>query len=165
MKSAKLQFFFILFNLVVFNTRAQEITAFPTMWGMEYYQDDKEITRQEVKSIFSKNEEVYAHWKKANTKGVVAGIALVGEFVGVFWATSELLNDDPNLTKRDKAKNAIGPLAGGLAGAIVGVIYLNSANKSRKRAILSYNKQFDKTTTFRLVPVGNANGLGLALRW
>ncbi len=155
----------IILLTIAVNVSAQEITAFPTMWGMEYYQDDKEITRKEVKSIFSKNEEVYAHWKKANTKDVVAGIALAGEFVGVFWATTELLNDDPTLTNRDRAKNAIGPLAGGLAGAIVGVIYLNSANKSRKRAILSYNKQFDKTTTFRLVPVGNSNGLGVALRW
>ncbi|MFC3972189.1 hypothetical protein [Maribacter confluentis] len=165
MKLIKFYLFSILVILVCSNVKSQEITMFPTMWGMEYYQDDKEITKAEVKSIFSKNEEVYAHWKKANTKDVVAGIALVGEFVGVFWATSELLNDDPSLSKRDKAINAVGPMAGGIVGAVVGLIYMNSASKSRRRAILTYNKQLDDQTTFRIEPITNGAGFGLALKW
>lgn len=151
--------------VVITNTIAQEITTFASMWSMEYYQDDQKIAKKEVKALFSKNEEVYMHWKKADTKEIVAGVALVGEFVGVFWGVSELLNDDPLLSNRDKAKNAIGPLAGGLGAAIVGVIFLNSANKSRKRAILSYNKHFDTKTTFRLEPVANESGLGIAIKW
>jgi hypothetical protein len=165
MKSLKIKLFLVLFVVVIANTIAQEITSFAGMLSMEYYQDDQKITKKEVKDLFLKNEEVYTHWKKADTKDIVAGVALVGEFVGVFWGVSELLNDDPLLTSRDKAKNAIGPMAGGLGAAIVGVIFLNSANKSRKRAILSYNKQFDKKTTFRLEPIGNKAGLGLAIKW
>ena len=165
MKSLKIKLFLSLFIVVISTGTAQEITSFVNIWGTEFYQDDQEITRKEVKEIFSKNDEVYQHWKKADTKDIIAGVALVGEFVGVFWATSELLNDDPSLTNRDKAKNAVGPMAGGIAGAIVGIIYMNSANKSRKRAILSYNKQFDKKATFSFEPVANESGLGLAIKW
>ncbi|WP_339653133.1 hypothetical protein [uncultured Maribacter sp.] len=165
MNSLKTKLFLALFVITITNILAQEITSFSSMWSMEYYQDDQKITRKDVKDLFSKNDEVYQLWKKADTKEIVAGVALVGEFVGVFWATSELLNDDPSLTNRDKAKNAVGPMAGGIAGAIVGIIYMNSANKSRKRAILSYNKQFDKKATFSFEPVANESGLGLAIKW
>ena len=64
------------------------------------------------------------------------------------------------MTNRDKAKNASGSIAGSIGAAIIGVIYMNSTSKSRKRAILSYNKQFDGKTTFRLEPVVNGAGLG-----
>tara|TARA_R110000868_G_scaffold88836_3_gene247488 strand:- start:73 stop:570 length:498 start_codon:yes stop_codon:yes gene_type:complete len=165
MNSLKTKLFLALFVITITNILAQEITSFSSMWSMEYYQDDRKITRKDVKDLFSQNEEVYLHWKKADTKEIVAGVALVGEFVGVFWATSELLNDDPLLSNGDKAKNAIGPLAGGIGAAVIGAIFLNSANKSRKRAILSYNKQFDKKATFSFEPVANESGLGLAIKW
>jgi hypothetical protein len=165
MKSLKIKLFLVLFVVVITNIMAQEITSFAGMWGMEYYQDDKKITRKEVKDLFSKNEEIIMHWKKADTKEVVAGVALLGQFAVGIWGISELLNDDPNLSNRDKAKNAIGPLAGSLGAGIIGAVFLNSANKSRKRAILSYNKQFDTKTTFRLEPIGNKAGLGLAIKW
>lgn len=165
MKSLKIKLFLSLFIVVISTSTAQEITSFVNIWGTEFYQDDQKITRKDVKELFSKNDEVYQHWKKADTKDIVAGVALVGEFVGVFWATSELLNNDPLLTNRDKAKNAVGPLAGGIVGALVGIIYMNSANKSRKQAILTYNKQFDDKTTFKIEPVANGAGVGLAIKW
>tara|TARA_R110002167_G_scaffold6554_1_gene30376 strand:- start:209 stop:706 length:498 start_codon:yes stop_codon:yes gene_type:complete len=165
MKYLKVKLFLVLFVVVIANSMAQEITSFASMWGMEYYQDDQKIIKKDVKDLFSKNEEVYMHWKKADTKEVVAGVALLGQFAVGIWGISELINDDPNLSNRDKAKNAIGPLAGSLGAGIIGAIFLNSANKSRKRAILSYNKQFDKKTTFRLEPVANGSGFGLAIKW
>ena len=165
MRTFKFSIFFLVVISVSTKAIAQEITSFQGMWSMEYYQDDKKITRKEVKNLFSNNEGVNKHWKKADTKTVVAGVAAIGQFAGAIWGFSELLNDDPSLSNRDKAKNSIGPLAGSIGAGIIGAIFLNSANKSRKNAILTYNKQFDSKTTFRMEPISNNNGLGLALKF
>ena len=165
MKALECSLCLVLFIIVSLKSYAQEITVFPSLWKFEYYQDDQEITKKELKNLFSKNEEVNILWKKANTKEVVAGVAAIAQFAGTIWGLSELLNDDPMLSSRDKAKNSIGPIAGSLGVGIIGAVFLNSANKSRKRAILTYNKQFDSKTTFRVETVSSVNGLGLALKF
>ena len=91
--------------------------------------------------------------------------ALVGEIVGVTWGSVELFNNDPFVSDRDKARKAIGPLLGGIGSGIIAIIFLNGSYKARKQAILAYNKQFDDKTAFKLRPVSNENGLGIALRW
>lgn len=154
--------FFIFFSV---KSLAQEVTVFQGFWQDEYYQDDNKITKKEVKALFSKNEDVNMYWKKADTKEIIARVAVMAQLAGTIWYVSELVNDDPSLSNRDKAKNAVAPFIGSLGAGIVGIIFLNSANKSRKKAILTYNKQFDTQTTFRLEPISNGNGLGLALKW
>lgn len=145
------------------NINAQEITIFPGFWSPEYYQDDQRIDRKELKALFAKNDEVQAHWKKAKGQEVGFAIATAAELGLVIWAYSELLDD--SRSERDRAKSAVGPLLGGLGAAVVGAVFLNASNKSKKKAILTYNKQFDKQTTFRLVPISNQNGLGLSLKF
>ena len=161
----KVKCFLIVLFAMAINVSAQEITTFTGIWGMEYYQDDKEITKKEVKELFSSNNEIYSDWKKADTKKSIATIALVGEIVGVTWGSVELFNNDPFVSDRDKARKAIGPLLGGIGSGIIAIIFLNGSYKARKQAILAYNKQFDDKTAFKLIPVANENGLGIALRW
>ena len=49
----KVKCFLIVLFAMAINVSAQEITTFTGLWGMEYYQDDKEITKKEVKELFS----------------------------------------------------------------------------------------------------------------
>ncbi len=161
-KSVSLLIFFV---FLVSKVRSQEITMFPGFWSAEYYQDDEKISKKQLEVLLAKNEEVQAYWKKSKTQEIVAGIAVIGEIGFLVWAYSEILNDNPYLSNRDKAKNAIGPLLGGIGATTIAAIFHTASNKSKRRAILTYNKQFDKKNVYRLAPVGNENGLGLAIRF
>ncbi|APA63584.1 hypothetical protein [Maribacter sp. 1_2014MBL_MicDiv] len=66
----KVKCFLIVLFAMAINVSAQEITTFTGIWGMEYYQDDKEITKKEVKELFSSNDEIYSDWKKLTQKRV-----------------------------------------------------------------------------------------------
>ncbi len=148
---------FVVLFLVFCTAQAQEITVFPGFWKTEYYQDDNQITKQELKTLFSKNEEANAHWEKSNKNSTIAYIAIAGQTAGAFWLGTQLGSEDNG--------DIVAPLAATLGFGIIAGIFLNAANKNGKRAILTYNKQFDDKTTYRLVPVSNQNGLGLALKF
>lgn len=149
--------FFALSVFFVLNSNAQEITAFPGFWSMEYYQDDNKISKKELKALFAKNEEISTYWRKSNTYSTLGYLSLLGEGAGAFWLASTLNTDNPNET--------LAPLGVTLGFATIGVIFIHSANKNAKKAILTYNKQFDNKTTFKLVPTSNRNGVGLALKF
>jgi len=161
-KSITLLLLFVFFSA---ESSGQEITVFPGFWSSEYYQDDKKIDKKELEALFAKNEEVQAYWKKSKGQEIAAAVALTAEMGFAVWMTLELLNDDPNLYARDRAKNALIPVIGAIGTSIVGTVFMYASAKSKKKAILTYNKQFDKKTAFRLVPVSNQNGVGLALKF
>ncbi|MFS4449120.1 hypothetical protein [Maribacter sp. 2307UL18-2] len=163
MKILKTQLLLILLVLYAPKVMAQEITMFSGFWAPEYYQDDKKINKKELEALFIKNDEVQLQWKKAKTQETVAGIATLAELGLLVWAYSEILDD--RRPKNERAERALGPLVGSLGSLVIGVIYLTKANRSKKNAILTYNRQFDKQTSFYITPVGNQNGLGLALKF
>lgn len=165
MKNLSFILFFLLFISFSSTVQAQEITVFPGFWSSEYYQDDERITKAELNALMAKNDAINAYWKKAKTQEIIGSISLAAEFGLAFWAFGELYNDNSQFSEKDKAKNALGPMIGALGAATVGVIFLHAAGKSKKKAILTYNKQFDTKTSFRLVPVSNQNGLGWAIRF
>lgn len=140
---------FLLFS----NAQAQEITVFPGFWKTEYYQDDNQITKQELKILFSKNEEVNAHWEKSNKNSTVTYIAIAGQTAGAFWLGTQLGCEDNG--------DIVAPLATSLGFGIIAGIFLNAANKNGKKAILTYNKQFDDKTTYRLAPVSQSKWIGI----
>lgn len=142
---------------------AQEITMFPGFWAPEYYQDDQKINKKELEALFLKNVDVQSQWKKAKAQETVAGIATLAELGLLVWAYSEMLDD--RRPRNERARRALGPFVGSLGSLVIGAIYLTKANKSKKNAILMYNKQFDKQTSFHIAPIGNQNGLGLALKF
>ncbi len=137
--------------------KAQEITAFPGFWSTEYYEDDTKITKQELKTLFAKNEEVNRYWKKSNKNETLAYIAIAGQTAGAFWFGAELGSDN--------SSDLLAPLAASLGFAVIAGIFINAANKNAKKAILTYNKQFDTKTTYSIEPLANKNGLGVALKW
>ena len=149
--------FFIVLFLLFSTAQAQEITVFPGLWNTEYYEDDHQITKKELKALMTKNEEVSTYWKKSNRNATIGYVAFAGEMASVVWLVSQLDSDDNN--------DRIAPATATIGFAIVAGIFLNAANKNGKKAILTYNKQFDNKTTYRLLPISNQNGLGLAIRF
>lgn len=151
-------YIFVLALFVVSVAQAQEITSFSGFWNVEYYEDDNEITKKELKLLMTKNDEVNAYWKKSIRNGTIGYIAFAAQTASVVWLSSELASDN-------NANETLAPAVATVGFGIVAGIFLNAASKNGKRAILTYNKQFDDKTTFRLVPAANKNGLGLALRF
>lgn len=158
---------YVLFIIMLsfFSVSGQEVSSFPGFWKTEYYQDDKQITRKEFGALMESNSIAAKHWRKSKTNETLAGITLVAQMGFSIWMVSELIQDDPFLTNRDRVDNALAPSIGVVSTGIAGSIFLYLHSKSKKRAILTYNKQFDNKTTYNLVPISNQNGLGLALRF
>lgn len=160
MKSIKIMVLtMVFFSFGMERMIAQELSVFSGFWSPEYYQDDKQITKQEAKQLIMDYNLSEPYWKKKMlNEGLFYGTYFVS-LGSAFWLGSELGKD------RDNASITT-PTVVTLGSFVVSMIFLNSANKNAKKAILTYNSQFDgKTTTYRLVPVGNSNGLGLALKF
>ncbi len=140
----------------------QEITYYSGFWKVRYYQDDREIDRAEVRQLISTNDEAMANWKKHKTQEALAVTAVAAQSGLVLWGISELYGDG---TSEERSSAAAGPILGSLGAAILGGVLLSASNKSKSKAIRTYNKQFDSPTSIKLVPTMNKNGLGLALRF
>ncbi len=154
----------LVFGTFVSDLFAQEITMFPSFLGNKYYQDDNEIKKRDLQILFDKNDEVALYWNKSKTQELVAKIAIVAEMGFVVWTLSELGKDNVASSK-ERYSNSLGPALGTIGAGIVGGIFLYSSINFKKKAILTYNKQFDNKTAVRLVPALNQNGLGLALQF
>ncbi|KPM32404.1 Hypothetical protein I595_820 [Croceitalea dokdonensis DOKDO 023] len=147
-----------LFFVLTFHSFAQELSVFSGFWAPEYYQDDVKISKQEAKSLLLSYQPSEQFWKKKITNETLFYVSTVAQLGFTIWTINELSNDGNN-------GNAAAP-AGLLGTLVLSAIFLNNTGKNAKKAILTYNAQFDnRTTTFRLVPVGNTNGLGLALKF
>ncbi|UII76851.1 hypothetical protein LV716_03420 [Flagellimonas sp. HMM57] len=147
---------FVSIFLFMVKVNAQEITTFTGFWGAEYYQDDKELSKKEFKSLLYTNNEAAIYWKKAETNETIGYVALLAQLGLAIWTGAELAKDDGN---------SLEPALGSLGFGILGSLFLHFSNQNAKKAILTYNKQFDNKTTFRLVPTSNRNGIGLALKF
>lgn len=154
----KLNFILALCLMTLFTVKinAQEITSFSGFWGQEYYQDDKELTKHEFKNLLNTNNEAATYLKRAETNAAVAYAAYIAQMGFVVWTASELEEDNGS---------TLGPALGTIGLGIIGAIFLHQSNKNNKKAILTYNKQFDNKTSFRLVPTSNRNGIGIALKF
>lgn len=155
MKYPKSIFFASLFMLASSTCFAQEITSFPGMWGEEFYQDKKKLSWKEVNTIMMESEVAQAHWQKSK-KNALGGLLFgAANFGSSIWLLKNLDDNEP-LTA---------PLITAAGTGLIGAIFFKSAMKNKKNAILEYNDALGKKMSFRLVPTGNENGLGLALRF
>ena len=143
---------FSLFSII--HTNAQEITSFPGLWTMEYYEDDREITKTELNALLKTNQESYDLWQQAKSKQTL-GYAFFAAEVGFGTWTVLQLTDDEEI--------AAIPAAATIGSGIVAIIFLNSANKKRKEAILNYNRSLEKKVSFDLNL--DSDGVGLAVRF
>ncbi len=128
---------------------------FSGFWGQKYYQDDQEITKKQLETLMKKSEDLEGYWKKSKMQSTLASIALVSEFGFAFWAGAEMA----------QGKNSTVPVIGTLGSATIAAIFYVSANNSKRKAILGYNKELENRTSLHLMPIGKKDGVGLALKF
>jgi len=152
MKNMLILSIFALFLITINSLKAQEITQFIGVIGNQYYVDDVRVKGKDINQLMQNNAAANLHWKKAKTADIAFAVNTVTSLV----VYDQLL--------RDKT------LAGGLYALAIGsgIIEIWSGLTSlsrKKKAILEYNSGFDKKEKVSLVPLGNQNGIGLALKF
>ena len=146
----KLIVFFVLISVSF--VHAQEITVFPGLWNMEYYEDENKITKTELESILSANQESLTLWQEAKSKQTLGYVFFAAEVGFGTWTAIKLMDDE---------EEALVPGIATIGTGIVAMIFLNSANKKKKEAILKYNSSLDKKVSFDLNI--DSDGLGFVL--
>ncbi len=134
------------------HVRAQEITMFPGFWNYQYYEDDTRITTKDLVTLFEKNDESLAHWKKSKTFNTLSGVALGSEIGFLVWELSEY---DPY------GENDVATSVGFYSSFAIGLTFLILSNNQKKKAILSYNKSLQKPSAFKIGP--SRSGLGVVV--
>ncbi len=144
--------FTFLISILSLVASAQEITLFPGFLGYKYYQDSNQISKAEVKSLMRQDARANKYWKKSVNHQAI-GIVLLGAELGLgIWQIQRLLQGD----------DQIGPLIGVLATGAASIGFSLSANKMKRKAILTYNENKDMGS-LKLGPT--PNGLGLVYQW
>ncbi|MGB6151512.1 MAG: hypothetical protein WBG48_05925 [Pricia sp.] len=142
-------------TLISTNLSAQEITAFPGSWGEQFYQDKEKLTWKEVNKIMMESQVAQAEWQKSKKLalgGLTFGLANLGSTA---WLVYNI----------DQSKPLTGPIIAAAGTGLVGMIFFKASGDNKRRAILNYNDNLDNGTSFRVVPVSNQNGTGLALKF
>jgi hypothetical protein len=153
MKKSLIAFLFL--GMFTTALKAQEITAFPSTFGVEFYQDQDKLSWKQVDALMMENAVSAEHWKKSK-KNLLGGMVFGAiNFGAGIWAISNEVNNKP-LTE---------PMIAFGASALIGSIFGKAAMKNKKMAILKYNDSLGKETSFYLVPAANQNGIGLALKF
>ncbi|MEO1011149.1 MAG: hypothetical protein AAFX53_07560 [Bacteroidota bacterium] len=149
-------FFTLVFLFFSMGVSSQEISVFSGFWSPKYYQDDTLITKKEAKELLLNFKDSEKYWrKKMLNEGFFYGSYTVS-LAGAVWLGIEAGRD---------SDNTIAPSLTTLGGLIVSAIFLQESSKNGRKAILAYNKQFDKKTAYKLVPIGNKDGFGLAIKF
>lgn len=131
---------------------AQEITMFPGFWGVKYYQDDSQISKQQVESLMLTDTEANQLWQKSKQHMTIGWIAFGVEVGFLVWQLNRSSNNESQTV----------PLIGVLGSAGVAIGFGLSANKLKKKAILKYNNNSD---IGNLILGPTYNGLGLVLQF
>ena len=147
---------FALSFISINSLKAQEITQFVGAFVNQYYVDDVRVKGKEINQLMLNNAAANLHWKKAKTADIVFGISFAVNTVTSLVVYDQLLND----------KTPTGGLYALAIGSGIIEIWSGLSSMSRKKkAILEYNSGFDKKEKVSLVPLGNQNGIGLALKF
>lgn len=145
----------LFFGMCFSGLKAQEITAFPGMWGESFYQDKEKLTWKEIDAIMKESQVAEIYWQKSKKQalgGLVFGAANFGTSI---WLISNI----------DKNEPLTAPIIAAAGSGLIGAIFFKAASKNKKTAILEYNDALDKRTAYRLVPTSNEHGIGLALKF
>lgn len=155
MKSLKTILAVGIIALISSNISAQEITVFPGAWGEKFYQDKEKLTWKEVNTIMMESQVAQAEWQKSKKLalgGLVFGLANLGSSIWV-------------ITSLDQNKPLTWPIIAAAGTGLVGMIFFKASADNKRKAILNYNDSLGGGSSFRLVPVSNQNGTGLALKF
>ncbi|MDG1573426.1 hypothetical protein OZ410_13940 [Robiginitalea sp. M366] len=153
--SNPLLFFAFLFFALTFTntTHAQELSYYPGMLSVSYYQDHVRITQKEFKGLLAQHEASLKNWN-TGTGFEVAGLLAAG-------GSGFLLGT--GLAKDDLGEEATGFYVGGAVAFVVSGILVEIAKNKKRKAVLDYNEQLETRTAFKLEP--SRKGVGVALRF
>ena len=146
---------FLFLSMCTSGLKAQEITAFPGMWGEAFYQDKKKLTWKEIDAIMKESQVAEMHWQKSKKQALGGLLFGAANFGSTVWLISNL----------DKNEPLTAPLITAAGTGLIGAIFFHASSKNKRTAILEYNDALDKRTSYRLVPTSNQNGIGLALKF
>ena len=156
MKNMFILSIFALYFLSINSHKAQEITQFVGAFVNQYYVDDVRVKRKEINQLMLNNAVANLHWKKAKTADIVFEISFAVNTVSSLVVYVQLLNDKTP---------AEGLYALAIGSGIIEIWSGLSSLNRKKKAILKYNSGFDNKEKVSLVPLGNQNGIGLALKF
>lgn len=115
---------------------AQELTVFPAFAGMEYYEDDQRISRNEFSVLMSKYPETAELWRLSKQNFQIGlGVQIVGSMGSLYWISqqSNVSDSDPQIE----------PILLLIGSAITSTCFVLISHKQRKNAILTYNRNLD----------------------
>ena len=127
---------------------SQEITMFPGLAGLQYYQDNNRISKKQLTTLMRKQKETRVLWNKSKQYNNLS-YAAVGLEIGFLVLAVSPVADRINI---------LVPLVGAVACAGASLGFTLYSNKLRKDAILTYNDNKD-TGSINFGPT--SNGLGL----
>ena len=146
---------FLLFFFYTSQIYSQEMTVFLGLTGYQYYEEDRRLITAEVKSLLSDNKLAFTYWKRSRTYNTIA-----------FASSAIAVGTAIAIVTRDAENPASGGLyAPSIGTPLMGLILTLSAHNQKKKTVLSYNKGLEHRTVYKITPIGNRNGLGLALKF
>jgi hypothetical protein len=134
---------------------SQEMTVFLGLTGYEYYEDDRKLIQEEVRTLLSHNLVAFDHWKTSRTYNTIAfgsGAIALGTAIAV-------------LTREKDRSTPGGLIATSIGTTLLSIIFTLSANNQKKKTVLSYNRGLEQKTIARWKPKINSNGLGISLHF
>jgi hypothetical protein len=132
---------------------SQEITMFAGAFDYRFYEDETRISRQQLLTYLEKDPETWKSWRQSRTYGGLSFASAIGS--GVLLGVG--LNKDRN--GEDATAYYVGS-----AGAFVAAIIFATLDMNKKRdAILRYNANLERKTSFKLYPA--REGIGIALHF
>ncbi len=144
-----------IFIMIFATSGAQEITSFKGFGGEEFYRDKERISRKQMDSLMAQSQVTEMYWRRKKTQMLIGAIATTANIgASVWW----IVNSGNN-------QNIAAPAIATAGTFIMAAIFNLAGNRNKRKAILEYNDALDKKTSFKLVPIGTPNGIGVALRF
>ncbi|MCX6237286.1 MAG: hypothetical protein NTY07_06960 [Bacteroidia bacterium] len=172
MKNLILSMFIIL--IFVLNAFPQSGDQTITRKKKIYYQNDKVLTRSQLKTVLANNPASLAAYQKFKTNNrlvnpfLIAGsaVAIAGGIVNLTLHIKQV-DDYSNMNLHGNYTWGVPVILAGLAADLVGIAFLIPAKKHLKKSITDYNSSI-KTVGYEPVQFNlmvNSNGLGVRMRF
>lgn len=122
-------------TLFITKAASQEITMFPSIWGLEYYQDEIKIDKRQIKELMQTHELTKMYWNKSIKHKRIAGVALGAQVLTSVIVLSSTSNSNGTVSNANKNMLGLSLLSG-----ILAIGYSISSASLRKKGIITYNK-------------------------
>ncbi|MFT6338684.1 MAG: hypothetical protein ACJATI_005461 [Halioglobus sp.] len=128
---------------------------FPGFGGMQYYEDENQITKNEVCLLMEKHELTKMHWSKSKKHNIYSIISFGSQLLTSYFALKSIYNSNSSYDSGDKIL-----FAASIGSGIAAIGFSFSSASLKKKAILGYNKsQSEEGLIFHIGQTHNGIGL------